>query len=220
MRCVSFAPHKPSTMFKAMLLAYWAFPGMLFPSACVALAVDLEARRAAVGFLLRQPRLPQKSCLCSKLYTHFTGLHRFKRPVRFWLERFDDMAISGNRHPFRFDYRFALDANGKFAAMEVNAFSNCGYSWDLSRGVMGNFENSANPSNPHNLERTMAHIDCVYKFGNLDVYGHLCRTNLASNTAFRGFGAPQAMFGTETILKQAAEQFGLDVDQVMCGYGS
>lgn len=60
----------------------------------------------------------------------------------------------------------------------------------------------------------MAHIDNVYKFSNLDVYGHLCRTNIASNTAFRGFGAPQAMFGTETILKHAAEQFGLDVDQV------
>uniref|UniRef100_A0A914HVF7 Dolichyl-diphosphooligosaccharide--protein glycosyltransferase subunit 2 n=1 Tax=Globodera rostochiensis TaxID=31243 RepID=A0A914HVF7_GLORO len=123
---------------------------------------------------------------------------KFKKPIRFWLERFDDMAISGNRHPFRFDYQFALENDcDKIAAMEVNAYSNCGYSFDLSKGVM---------------ERALAHIDNVYKFGNVNVYGHLCKTNLASNTAFRGFGGPQGMFATETIIKHAAEQFGIDVD--------
>lgn len=61
----------------------------------------------------------------------------------------------------------------------------------------------------------MAHLDNVYKFGNLDVFGHLCRTNLASNTAFRGFGGPQAMFATECILKHAAEQFQLDPNEAI-----
>lgn len=38
----------------------------------------------------------------------------------------------------------------------------------------------------------MNFYDNVYRFDQMDVVGQLCRTNLASNTAFRGFGAPQA----------------------------
>uniref|UniRef100_A0A914HAN1 FAD-binding PCMH-type domain-containing protein n=1 Tax=Globodera rostochiensis TaxID=31243 RepID=A0A914HAN1_GLORO len=84
---------------------------------------------------------------------------KFKKPIRFWLERFDDMAISGNRHPFRFDYQFALENDcDKIAAMEVNAYSNCGYSFDLSKGVM---------------ERALAHIDNVYKLAML-TYTAIC----------------------------------------------
>jgi len=58
----------------------------------------------------------------------------------------------------------------------------------------------------------MTHVDSVYLFANADFSGRLCRTNLASNTAFRGFGGPQAMFATETALLHLAEECGLDVD--------
>lgn len=63
----------------------------------------------------------------------------------------------------------------------------------------------------------MVHIDNVYRFGNADIFGRMCRTNLASNTAFRGFGGPQGMFATETIVKHAAEVFGFDIDEVRPG---
>jgi hypothetical protein len=52
-----------------------------------------------------------------------------------------------------------------------------GNSWDLSGAV---------------LDRSLMHADGVYKFPNQRVVGHMCRTNIASNTAFRGFGGPQA----------------------------
>lgn len=156
-------------------------------------AVAVSVRRIGGGFGGKES--------CCGLFAAAAAIaaKKFNRPVRFWLERFDDMAITGNRHPFSFDYQFALDDDGKFAAMEVNAYNNCGYSLDLSRGVM---------------ERAMAHIDNTYKFANLDVYGHMCRTNLASNTAFRGFGGPQGMFATETMVTHAAEEFGLEVDEL------
>lgn len=32
----------------------------------------------------------------------------------------------------------------------------------------------------------------------------MCKTNLPSNTAFRGFGAPQAMFAIENIIRELA----------------
>jgi xanthine dehydrogenase/oxidase len=66
---------------------------------------------------------------------------RFKRPVRVTLERFDDMAVSGTRHPFLFDYRLAVDEDGKFLDYEINAYNNCGMTVDLSKGVMGKLGN-------------------------------------------------------------------------------
>lgn len=41
------------------------------------------------------------------------------------------------------------------------------------------------------MDRALMHADCVYKFPAQRVKGHMCRTNIASNTAFRGFGGPQ-----------------------------
>uniref|UniRef100_A0A1I7XZV4 xanthine dehydrogenase n=1 Tax=Steinernema glaseri TaxID=37863 RepID=A0A1I7XZV4_9BILA len=122
---------------------------------------------------------------------------KLRKPVRITMERFDDMAISGTRHPFRFDYKVAVDKMGNLLDYSITALCNSGYTRDLSAGV---------------LQRAMVHIDNVYRFGNADIYGRMCRTNLASNTAFRGFGGPQGMFATETIMKHVAETYGFDVD--------
>ncbi|TMS38408.1 hypothetical protein L596_005140 [Steinernema carpocapsae] len=124
---------------------------------------------------------------------------RLRKPVRITVERFDDMAISGTRHPFRFDYKVAIDKMGHLLDYKIDALCNSGHTRDLSAGV---------------LQRAMVHIDNVYKFRNADIHGKMCRTNLASNTAFRGFGGPQGMFATETIMKHIAETFNLDVDEL------
>jgi xanthine dehydrogenase/oxidase len=60
----------------------------------------------------------------------------------------------------------------------------------------------------------MCHIDSVYNWQNADIIGHACWTNLQSATAFRGFGAPQGMFATETIMTHIAEQCNIDVNEV------
>ncbi|ETN75573.1 putative xanthine dehydrogenase, small subunit [Necator americanus] len=124
---------------------------------------------------------------------------KLRKPVRVTLERFDDMAITGTRHPFRFNYKVAIDSSGKFCDYEVYAYSNCGHTLDLSLGV---------------VQRAMVHIENVYKFPNADIYGRMCKTNLASNTAFRGFGGPQGMFCTETLVKHIAEQLNMDHDKI------
>ncbi|KAH7730148.1 hypothetical protein AAVH_02640 [Aphelenchoides avenae] len=124
---------------------------------------------------------------------------KYRRPMRLTLERFDDMAISGTRHPFLFRYKLAVDNDGRFLNFDAKVYSNAGHTLDLSKGV---------------LERCMVHIDNVYRFGNADIFGRMCRTNLASNTAFRGFGGPQGMFATETIVKHVAEVFGFDIDEI------
>lgn len=75
--------------------------------------------------------------------------------------------------------RMQFSADGEFLTVCFAALlpsSPTGNSWDLSSAVM---------------DRALMHADGVYKFPAQRVRGHMCRTNIASNTAFRGFGGPQ-----------------------------
>ena len=60
--------------------------------------------------------------------------------------------------------------------MDVDLYNNAGWTMDLSFAVM---------------ERAMFHSDNSYHVPALRATGHCCKTNLPSNTAFRGFGGPQ-----------------------------
>lgn len=42
------------------------------------------------------------------------------------------------------------------------------------------------------MDRALMHADCVYRIPAVRARGHICRTNQASHTAFRGYGGPQA----------------------------
>lgn len=44
--------------------------------------------------------------------------------------------------------------------------------------------------------------------------GYVCKTNIHSNTAFRGFGGPQAMFIAETYMTAVAEGLGIPIDEL------
>lgn len=54
------------------------------------------------------------------------------------------------------------------------------------------------------LERAMFHCTNSYSIPNVRTTGWVCKTNLPSNTAFRGFGGPQGMFATENIIRELA----------------
>ena len=60
----------------------------------------------------------------------------------------------------------------------------------------------------------MTHADNVYKVPNVRIVGKVCKTNLPSNTAFRGFGGPQAMFITEQWISLVADFLGLPTENV------
>ncbi|XP_047119344.1 xanthine dehydrogenase [Schistocerca piceifrons] len=115
--------------------------------------------------------------------------YKLNRPVRCMLDRDEDMITSGQRHPFYAKYKAGFTKEGKIIAFDVQLFSNAGCTIDLSGPVM---------------ERAMLHIENSYKIPNLRVSGTVCRTNLPSNTAFRGFGGPQAMFFGETMIRHVA----------------
>ena len=87
-------------------------------------------------------------------------------------------------------YRVGFDEVGKILALDLDLYNNGGQSADLSLAVM---------------ERGISHADNAYHIPNVHVRGYVCKTNLPSNTAFRGFGAPQAMFVAETIVDKVSE---------------
>ena len=92
------------------------------------------------------------------------------------LDRDEDMMISGWRHPFLFKYKVGFSSEGLVQALDVQMYNSAGWSIDLSGAVLG---------------RAMCHSTNAYYIPNVKVTGNCCKTNLPSNTAFRGFGAPQ-----------------------------
>eukprot|EP00879_Flechtneria_rotunda_P007117 GHRR01007469.1.p1 GENE.GHRR01007469.1~~GHRR01007469.1.p1 ORF type:complete len:682 (+),score=243.05 GHRR01007469.1:3597-5642(+) len=121
--------------------------------------------------------------------------YHLRRPVKAILDRDEDMQMTGTRHPFLAKYKVGFTKVGKVTALDVDLYSNAGNSWDLSSAVM---------------DRALMHADGVYKFPNQCVKGHLCRTNIASNTAFRGFGGPQGLMVAELVMERIAAHLGLD----------
>jgi xanthine dehydrogenase large subunit len=67
----------------------------------------------------------------------------------------------------------------------------------------------------------MLHADNAYYLPNVRIVGRVCKTNLPSNTAFRGFGGPQGVAVIENLIEQIAAAIdadALDVRQINC-YG-
>src|SRR5438270_11945171 len=121
------------------------------------------------------------------------------RKVRVWCNRDQDMMITGKRHPFLAKFKVGYDREGLLLAAKIDIYSNGGWSLDLSRAV---------------TDRAVFHLDNGYYIPNVEFKGFVAKTNLASNTAFRGFGGPQGMFVIEEIMDRVARRTGLDPEVV------
>jgi xanthine dehydrogenase large subunit len=120
--------------------------------------------------------------------------HKTGKPVRIRLKRDQDMILTGKRHPFLGRYKVGFDDEGKLLSLDLDLYSDGGWSSDLSEPV---------------LARAMFHSDNCYYIPTMDVRGRVAKTNKTSQTAFRGFGGPQGMVIIETILDRVARQLGL-----------
>ena len=64
------------------------------------------------------------------------------------------------------------------------------------------------------VEKILLHMDNAYNIPNLHGRASACRTNLPSNTAFRGFGVPQSIMIVENMINDVAVLLGRPADQV------
>ncbi|MBI4624018.1 MAG: molybdopterin-dependent oxidoreductase, partial [Verrucomicrobia bacterium] len=59
------------------------------------------------------------------------------------------------------------------------------------------------------IDRALFHVDNAYYLPAVRLTGRVAKTNLASNTAFRGFGGPQGMLVIEEIMDRVARTLGV-----------
>ncbi|MDR6178854.1 xanthine dehydrogenase large subunit [Pseudomonas sp. SORGH_AS 211] len=151
--------------------------------------VTVDMRRMGGGFGGKESQAGMPAALCA-VFAHLTG-----RPVKMRLPRFEDMHMTGKRHPFHVEYDVGFDEEGRLLGIRFELAGNCGYSPDLSNAI---------------IDRAMFHADNAYFLGNAQITGHRCKTHLASNTAYRGFGGPQGMLAIENVMDAIARHRGLD----------
>lgn len=155
--------------------------------------VIVECRRMGGAFGGKESQPALIACIAA-LMTQKTG-----RACKLRLDRDVDMIMTGKRHDFVIDYEVGFDERGRIDGIDFMFASRCGMSADLSGAIN---------------DRTMFHCDNAYFLRNVTVVSHRCKTNTVSNTAFRGFGGPQGMFGIEVVIDDIARHLGLDPLQV------
>jgi CO/xanthine dehydrogenase Mo-binding subunit len=116
-------------------------------------------------------------------------------PVKMVYDRMEDLAATTKRHPSRVRHRTALDGNGKLLAMDIEIATDGGAYSTLSSTV---------------LSRATLHSPGPYVCPNVRVRSRAWATNIAPYGAFRGFGAPQAVFAIERHMDEIAAAIGID----------
>ncbi|MDB5511865.1 MAG: xanthine dehydrogenase molybdopterin binding subunit [Enterovirga sp.] len=152
-------------------------------------AVTVEVRRMGGGFGGKETQ--------GNLFAAVAALAATKlcRPVKIRPDRDDDMIATGKRHDFVIDYEIGHDDEGRILAVEATYAARCGHSADLSGPV---------------TDRALFHADNCYFIPDVHLSSEPWRTNTVSNTAFRGFGAPQGMVGAERFIDEIAYATGRD----------
>ncbi len=155
--------------------------------------IELDVRRLGGAFGGKEDQATPPATMAA------LAAYIFKKPVKLIYERQDDLLMTGKRHPYASDFRIGLNKDLKIVAYEVDFLQNAGAAADLSPAIM---------------ERTLFHTTNAYYIPNVRATAYSCKTNLPPNTAFRGFGGPQAMFVIEAAIYKAAEKIGVKPDEI------
>lgn len=117
-----------------------------------------------------------------------------RKPVKIIYDRHQDILYTTKRHPVWVRHRTGLKRDGSITAMQVEFLLDGGAYTTLSPVV---------------LYRGILHSTLGYKCPHVFVDGHVYRTNTFPNGAFRGFGAPQAIWALESHIERCAQAVGL-----------
>ncbi|KKK50360.1 hypothetical protein LCGC14_3125800, partial [marine sediment metagenome] len=156
-------------------------------------AVEVDVLRLGGAFGGKEDQATAWACLAA------LAAWCLKKPVKMVLHRQEDMRYTGKRHPYSSDFKIGLTRDGSILAYEVCYYQNAGAAADLSPAI---------------LERSLFHATGSYYVPHVRATGISCRTNLPPNTAFRGFGGPQAMFVMEAAIVKAAAALDMKPEQI------
>jgi len=114
--------------------------------------------------------------------------------VKIIYDRAEDMVATTKRHPSRTRHRTGVTRDGKLVAMDIDFVLDGGAYATLSSVV---------------LSRGTIHAAGPYAVPNLRIQARAVATNTPPHGAFRGFGAPQAIFAIERHMDQLARAVNL-----------
>lgn len=155
--------------------------------------IEVDVQRLGGAFGGKEDQATLWACLAAM------ATYKLQKPVKISVHRLDDMKMTGKRHPYSSDFKIGLSKDLKILAYEATYFQNGGAAADLSPAIM---------------ERTLFHAANSYFIPNLKATAYSCKTNLPPFTAFRGFGAPQAMFVIESAIAFAADKLDIPARKI------
>lgn len=118
---------------------------------------------------------------------------RAKKPIRMIYGRKEDIEATTKRHPARVDIKTGCTKDGKLVALKVDCVMDGGAYATLTSVV---------------LSRGILHAAGAYEWKHARVAGIAVATNTPPNGAFRGFGAPQTIWGIERHMDRLATKLG------------
>ena len=121
--------------------------------------------------------------------------NKTKQPVVMIYDRDEDILCSTKRHPSKVRYKVALNEKEHIIALDIDVLLNAG---------------AYNGLSPVVLQRALFSATNVYNIEHLNVRGRNYMTNLVPSGAYRGFGAPQTIFGIEMLFYNIAVKLGVD----------
>ena len=117
------------------------------------------------------------------------------RPVRLEYSREQEFTSSRSRHPMYVTFKIGVMNDGTIRALDMSLISDTGAYGSHSLTV-------ASVAGLRGLS--------TYKADALRFHADIFYTNKASAGAFRGYGAPQGMFGLEVLIDEIAHSLGFD----------
>ncbi|GAB4503531.1 MAG: xanthine dehydrogenase subunit D [Anaerolineales bacterium] len=120
---------------------------------------------------------------------------KLQRPVHILWSRQESIIGHGKRHAMRLRSKWGATKDGKLTAVEVEVIGDAGAYMYTSNKILGN--STITCTGPYYIPHVKA-----------DVYG--VYTNNVPGAAFRGFGAPQALYMAEAQMNKLAEKLGMD----------
>jgi CO/xanthine dehydrogenase Mo-binding subunit len=120
---------------------------------------------------------------------------KLRRPVKIIWSRQESIIGHGKRHPMTIRAKWAAKKDGKLLAAETTVIADAGAYMYTTNKVLGNCTITA--TGPYFIPNVKEDVKGVY-------------TNNVPTAAFRGFGAPQALWMAEIQMDRLAEKLGMD----------
>ena len=152
--------------------------------------VEVETRRMGGAFGGKESQAMPCAMAASLLAL------KTRKPVKLRLDRDDDFLTTGKRHEFDITYTAHYEpSTGLIAGHRTQHLVRGGISADFTGPV---------------ADRALFHAHNGYHIAHAEFDSQRVKTHTVSNTAYRGFGAPQGAFGMEVMLDDVARACGKD----------